>query len=102
MGLRGMWRRVRTLSERPHNLLAISDLHLGCDLRPGNKLDKPRPADRSLASFLRHHAAQREGGKPWRLIPNGDIADLVPITLVPTAPVPFGVARRDRAPGLGP
>src|SRR5205823_4534973 len=84
-----------TLAERPHNLLAISDLHLGCDLRPGNRLDKPRPADGPLASFLRHHAAQREGGKPWRLILNGDIVDFVAITLVPKEPVLFEISREE-------
>src|SRR6266436_6220442 len=89
MGLGRMWRRVRSLSERPHNLLAISDLHLGCDLRAGNKFDKPRPTDGPLASFLGYHATHREDGKPWRLILNGDIVDFVVITLVPKEPVSF-------------
>src|SRR5437588_1238056 len=102
MRLGKMWQRVRSLSERPHNLLAISDLHLGCDLRPGNKLDKPRPTDGPLASFLQHHAAHREGGKPWRLILNGDIVDFVAITLVPKDPAPFEISREERALGLAP
>ena len=102
MGLRGMWRRVRTLSERPHNLLAISDLHLGCDLRPGNRLDRPRPTDGPLASFLLHHASQREGGKPWHLILNGDIVDFVAITLVPKEAVSFEISSEERALGLAP
>jgi UDP-2,3-diacylglucosamine pyrophosphatase LpxH len=102
MGLARMWRRVRSLSERPHNLLAISDLHLGCDLRPGNKFDKPRPTDAPLASFLQHHAAHREDRKPWRLILNGDIVDFVAITLVPKEPVPFEISAEERALGLAP
>src|SRR5256885_13180196 len=102
MRLGRMWQRVRTLSERPHNLLAISDLHLGCDLRPGNKLDRPRPTDGPLASFLLHHASQREGGKPWHLILNGDIVDFVAITLVPKEPVPFEISSEERALGLAP
>src|SRR5436189_5877744 len=102
MVLRRMWRRVRSLSERPHNLLAISDLHLGCDLRAGNKLDKPRPTDGPLASFLGYHATHREGGKPWRLILNGDIVDFVAITLVPKEVVPFEISPEERFLGLAP
>src|SRR6266478_6128441 len=102
MGLGRMWRRVRSLSERPHNLLAISDLHLGCDLRAGNKFDKPRPTDGPLASFLGYHATHREDGKPWRLILNGDIVDFVVITLVPKEPVSFEISTEERALGLAP
>jgi UDP-2,3-diacylglucosamine pyrophosphatase LpxH len=97
-----MWQRVRTLSERPHNLLAISDLHLGCDLRPGNKLDKPRPTDGPLTSFLNYHTTHRDGGKPWRLILNGDIVDFVAVTLVPKEPVSFEISTEERALGLAP
>lgn len=102
MGLGRVWRRVRSLSERPHNLLAISDLHLGCDLRAGNKLDKPRTTDAPLASFLHWHTEHRDGGKPWRLILNGDIVDFVAITLVPKEPVPFAISAEERALGLAP
>ena len=102
MGLGRMWRRVRSLSERPHNLLAISDLHLGCDLRPGNKLDRPRPTDAPLAQFIEYHARHRDGGKPWRLILNGDIVDFVAITLVPKEPAPFEISGEERALGLAP
>jgi UDP-2,3-diacylglucosamine pyrophosphatase LpxH len=102
MGLGRMWRRVRSLSERPHNLLAISDLHLGCDLRPGNKLDRPRPTDAPLAQFIDYHARHRDGGKPWRLILNGDIVDFVAVTLVPKEPAPFEISVEERALGLAP
>ena len=102
MGLRRVWRRVRSLSERPHHLLAISDVHLGCDLRPGNRFDRPRPTDASLASFLDWHAAHRSEGKPWRLILDGDIVDFVAITLLPQDPQPFAISDEERALGLSP
>lgn len=104
MGLRRIWRRVRTLGERPHNLLAISDLHLGCDLRPGIRLDRPRPTDAPLASFLDWYAVHRAGHQPWRLILNGDIVDFVAITAVPRPgePVPFQVSKEERELGLAP
>jgi UDP-2,3-diacylglucosamine pyrophosphatase LpxH len=102
MDLFKVWRQVRSLSERPHNLLAISDLHLGCDLKPGARLDRPRPTDAPLASFIEWHAAHREDDKPWRLILNGDIVDFVTITLVPRGPVSFPITPEERAFGLSP
>jgi UDP-2,3-diacylglucosamine pyrophosphatase LpxH len=102
MGLSKMWRRVRSLSERRHNLLAISDLHLGCDLRAGNNLDRPRQTDAPLASFLLWHATHREGGKPWRLILDGDIVDFVAITVLPKEAMPFEISAEERALGLAP
>jgi UDP-2,3-diacylglucosamine pyrophosphatase LpxH len=107
MGLKRMWRGVQLLSERPHNLIAISDLHLGCDLRAGMKKEawsRPRPADVPLASFLDWHATHREGGKPWRLILNGDIVDFIAISATPSPgePVPFTVSPEERSIGLAP
>src|SRR3954462_10043106 len=107
MGLRRMWRRVRQLSERPHNLLAISDLHLGSDLRGTKSRDdwqKPRPLDAPLASFLDWHGTHKDEGKPWRLILDGDIVDFVSITACPQPgeEVPFAVSAEERRIGLAP
>ncbi len=102
MGFGRIWRHVCSLSERRHNLLAISDLHLGCDLRPGNKLDKARSTDAPLAQFLTYHARHRDQGKPWRLILNGDIVDFVAITLLPKEPVSFEISPEERSIGLAP
>jgi UDP-2,3-diacylglucosamine pyrophosphatase LpxH len=102
MGLGGVWKRVRgTLRERPHNLLAISDLHLGCDLKPGAK-----PArggfDTQLAGFLDHHGSNRKNGKPWRLILDGDIVDFVAITVTPgPGDAGFEITDEERQFGLG-
>jgi UDP-2,3-diacylglucosamine pyrophosphatase LpxH len=94
--LRKAWRRF---SERPHNLLALSDVHLGCDLKPGVPA-RARPADAALAAFLDWHAERRTGRKPWRLILNGDIVDFVAITEVPEGPQAFPVSDEERALGL--
>jgi UDP-2,3-diacylglucosamine pyrophosphatase LpxH len=102
MSLGGVWKRVRvTLGERPHNLLAISDLHLGCDLKPG-----ARPArcgfDAQLAGFLDYHAVRRGNGKPWRLILDGDIVDFVAITVTPgPGDAGFQISEEERQFGLG-
>src|SRR5476649_1075291 len=102
MGLRTIWRHVRSLGERQHNLLSISDLHLGCDLRKASKTDQPRPNDTQLSQFLDWHATHRENGKPWRLLLNGDIVDFVAITAVPKPGevVPFEVGDEERSIGL--
>jgi UDP-2,3-diacylglucosamine pyrophosphatase LpxH len=101
-----MWRKVRSLSERPHNLVAISDLHLGNDLRAGPKADwsRPRSIDAPLVSFIDWQATHREGGKPWRLLLNGDIVDFVAITATPGPddPAPFTVSKEERELGLAP
>ncbi|MFL5294715.1 MAG: hypothetical protein ACJ79U_24615, partial [Myxococcales bacterium] len=80
MGLGSMFR-----NERPHNLVAISDLHLGCDLKPSGKTQRPASFDTQLAAFLDFHAVNQRDGKPWRLLLNGDIVDFVAITVTPRA-----------------
>ena len=101
MGFGGVWKRVRgTLGERPHNLLAISDLHLGCDLKPGARPAR-RGFDVQLAAFLDHHARNRKEGKPWRLILDGDIVDFVAITVTPASgDAGFHVSDEERQFGL--
>ena len=70
-----------------HNLLVVSDLHLGADLKRGGfgYLRSIVRLDRELSSFLDWYAANREGGLPWRLVINGDMVDFVTMTIVPEA-----------------
>jgi len=106
MGIRTIWRSVRDrLGQRPHNLLAISDLHLGCDLKAGAKSGESKRArsfDAQLSEFIDWHATNKKDGKPWRLLLNGDIVDFVAITLTPgLAEEPgFTVLPEERAWGL--
>lgn len=73
------------MAPHPHNLLIVSDLHLGADLKRGGftYLRSIAKLDRELSAFLDWYAAHREGGLPWRLVVNGDMVDFVTITLVP-------------------
>jgi UDP-2,3-diacylglucosamine pyrophosphatase LpxH len=99
-----MWHRMRG-GDRPHNVLAVSDLHLGIDLKAGARPTRPGAAalDRQLVGFLDHYAAHRTGGKPWRLLLNGDIIDFVAITLTPApGDAPFQVRPEERLFGLAP
>jgi len=99
MGLGRMWRQVRG-DQRPHNLLAISDLHLGCDLKPGGRAPRSSSFDSQLAEFLDFHAVNLRGGKPWRLLLNGDIVDFVAITVTPGPEATFEVSDDERQFGL--
>jgi UDP-2,3-diacylglucosamine pyrophosphatase LpxH len=52
------------------NLLIVSDVHL-CRLRLGMMSG----GQRELGPWLDHHAEHPEGGRPWRLLVNGDLFD---------------------------
>jgi UDP-2,3-diacylglucosamine pyrophosphatase LpxH len=109
LGLGRVWRKVRgSLGKRPYNLLVVSDLHLGCELKAGIVREGPAARraelDRQLAGFIDWHAGHRTEGRPWRLILNGDIVDFVAITRTP-APgegTPFSVSDEERELGLAP
>jgi len=67
-----------------HNLLVISDLHLGEELR-AEVHDAASFAELSLGltSFLLHFAANPVGGRPWLLAINGDMVDFLSVHLMP-------------------
>ena len=90
------------------NILVISDLHLGEDLRAGTTgpsyLGGVVRLEQELQSFLAHYTAQRHDGRPWRLVVNGDMVDFMSVLIFPAAgPGPDGSARaeEDREYGLG-
>jgi UDP-2,3-diacylglucosamine pyrophosphatase LpxH len=85
-------------TEASHNLLAISDLHLGCDLKQAHP---PAADDAALVAWLDHHAARREGGRPWRLLLVGDVLDFISVVGVPEDPC-FAVSEEERRFGLNP
>jgi UDP-2,3-diacylglucosamine pyrophosphatase LpxH len=69
-----------------HNLLIISDLHLGEDLKPASKSGYLRHVpllERELESFLDHYRKSRRDGRPWELIINGDMVDFLSVCLFP-------------------
>lgn len=72
-----------------HNILVISDLHLGEDLRPGvanvSYLRHLVKLERELEAFLTHYATNRKDGRPWTLVVNGDMVDFMSIMLQPAA-----------------
>ncbi len=69
-----------------HNILVISDLHLGEDLGPSATEAATLHIDlveKQLVHFLRYYTRRREHGKPWRLVINGDMLDFMAVTLLP-------------------
>jgi UDP-2,3-diacylglucosamine pyrophosphatase LpxH len=72
-----------------HNLLVVSDLHLGEDLRPGGTavsyLRHIARLEAELDEFLRHHITHRLDDRPWRLVVNGDMVDFMSMKILPDA-----------------
>jgi UDP-2,3-diacylglucosamine pyrophosphatase LpxH len=68
------------------NILIISDLHLGEDLKPAivkGTLPHLSILERELQSFLDHYRKYRRNGRPWHLIINGDMVDFLSVCLIP-------------------
>lgn len=67
------------------NIAAISDLHLGADLKAGSPPPETRPVlgiDTQLCALL-DHLCEHDSPRPWRLIIAGDMVDFVAITSLP-------------------
>jgi UDP-2,3-diacylglucosamine pyrophosphatase LpxH len=82
-------------SENSHNLLVVSDLHLGDSLRPSDDgyLKNLARLNRALCRFLKHYARHRVEGRPWRLVIAGDMIDFLHAGL-------FGTLREGQREGV--
>jgi UDP-2,3-diacylglucosamine pyrophosphatase LpxH len=88
-----------------HNVVVISDLHLGEDLSVDASEQTRRDvamASAAAADFVAHLTQRRVDGRPWRLVINGDLLDFlsvhVPLTDARLAGVRElgGLGRADR------
>lgn len=73
----GVFRR-----EGKHNVVVISDLHLGEDLSVDASEQTKRDvamASAAAADFIRHLAQRKVDGLPWRLVINGDLLDFLSV-----------------------
>lgn len=72
-----------------HNLLVLSDVHLGNDLVHAVQPDAPQregagdDRDRALTAFFDWYRERRQGGLPWKLVIAGDFVDFVGMNVVP-------------------
>ncbi|MFO0567574.1 MAG: metallophosphoesterase [Polyangiaceae bacterium] len=70
-----------------HNLLVLSDVHLGSDLVQRSRPSLPplsttsSARDRELVRLLDFYADRPRGGLPWRLVIAGDFVDFVGMSL---------------------
>ncbi len=67
------------------NILIISDLHLGEDIKPAGVgyIRHLVMLERELVAFLDHYRRTRRDGLPWELIINGDMVDFLSVCLIP-------------------
>jgi UDP-2,3-diacylglucosamine pyrophosphatase LpxH len=88
-----------------HNVVVISDLHLGEDLSEVASEQTRRDvamASAAAADYLRHLTQRRDDSLPWKLVINGDLLDFLSLQVSPADPRLAGVAelgglgRRDR------
>lgn len=79
---------------KTHNLLVVSDLHLGEALIEPSASGKAHleRVSAAFSRFLEYYAARPVDGRPWRLIVAGDMIDFVRARLVAGLP-------HDRRPG---
>jgi UDP-2,3-diacylglucosamine pyrophosphatase LpxH len=92
------------------NLLVVSDLHLGEDLRPGGAsvsyLRHLVKLERELENFLAYYTSSRLDDIPWRLVVNGDMVDFMSVKIFPDLKEPNAEPnpeeeQEDRLYGLG-
>ncbi len=90
-----------------HNILVLSDLHLGEALAPtasANIIRDLARAERHLVEFLDKYRRRRADGLPWKLIINGDMVDFLGICILPekdSSSLPAAPDSDDREYGLG-
>jgi UDP-2,3-diacylglucosamine pyrophosphatase LpxH len=73
-------------TDRAHNIVVLSDVHLGEDLMPGAPHETRRHVDlaeSTMVDFIRHLSRWRVDGRPWRLVINGDLADFMTVLVAP-------------------
>jgi UDP-2,3-diacylglucosamine pyrophosphatase LpxH len=90
-----------------HNLLVLSDIHLGSDLVQHAQPDAPRRArasqrrNRDLVGFLDFYRQHPRGGRPWRLVIAGDFMDFAGMSVMPDLSYETTLTSEELAHGLG-
>jgi UDP-2,3-diacylglucosamine pyrophosphatase LpxH len=91
-----------------HNLLVLSDVHLGSDLVHGARPDAPRYdgtgdlRDHELAALFDWYREHLHGGRKWKLVIAGDFVDFVGMSVpAPSVKLSTPLDADDIALGLG-
>jgi UDP-2,3-diacylglucosamine pyrophosphatase LpxH len=99
---------IRVPLLRRHNLIALSDLHFGSELVQHVRPEAPprtrvgERRDRDFAALLDFYRENRVGGRPWRLVINGDFIDFAGMSVM-TGPeeIQTEPTEEERSHGLG-
>ncbi|HEY3234584.1 MAG TPA: metallophosphoesterase [Polyangiaceae bacterium] len=92
---------------KDHNLLVLSDVHLGSDLVQHARPEAPtrgEPSerrDRDLVAMLDWYRAHRLGDRPWKLVLAGDFVDFVGMSVATSGKLETQPTDEERAHGLG-
>jgi UDP-2,3-diacylglucosamine pyrophosphatase LpxH len=96
------------LARSKHNLLVLSDVHLGSDLVHCARPDAPRRdaasdvRDHQLAALFDWYREHRHRARPWRLVIAGDLVDFVGMSVsAPTSSLPTPPSAEEVSLGLG-
>jgi UDP-2,3-diacylglucosamine pyrophosphatase LpxH len=90
-----------------HNLIVLSDVHLGSDLVHHAQPNAPRRAraselrSRELVAFFEHYREHPLQGRPWKLVFAGDFMDFVGMSVLPDIELDTAPNSEELAHGLG-
>ncbi len=90
-----------------HNLIVLSDVHLGSDLVHHAQPDAPRRARaaelraRELVAFFDYYRLHRKQGRPWKLVFAGDFIDFAGMSVLPDVALDTAPTSEELAHGLG-
>jgi UDP-2,3-diacylglucosamine pyrophosphatase LpxH len=95
------------VSDLAHNLIVLSDIHLGSDLVHHARPEAPARGkkgerrDRDLVALLEFYRARRQAGRPWRLVIAGDFVDFSGMSVSPSTGLDTEPTSEELAHGLG-
>jgi UDP-2,3-diacylglucosamine pyrophosphatase LpxH len=84
-----MLEHLHSGNTQEHNLLVVSDLHIGQDMSGLTRfaaLRRIARLNRELCAFFGYYSRTRAEGRPWRLVLAGDIIDFMQVSLRPDGP----------------
>lgn len=90
-----------------HNLIVLSDVHLGSDLVHHAQPEAPRRGrsserrDQDLAALFTWYREHPVDGRPWRLVIAGDFIDFAGMSVMTEATLETAPTEEERAHGLG-
>jgi UDP-2,3-diacylglucosamine pyrophosphatase LpxH len=95
------------VSDLGHNLIVLSDIHLGSDMVHHAQPEAPargqksQRRDRDLIALLDFYRTRRQGKRPWRLVIAGDFVDFSGMSVSPDTELDTEPTSEELKHGLG-